>query len=164
MTRETTQAVKGRFSINVVENNNSEILLLKRSVSSKYGPGLWGFPAGHFEEKETPEECARRELFEEIGGAISVELLNQLEPVRDNHFDGVYEFHLFHLRWHGGEISLNQEHTDYVWVSRHDYKNYPVMKGVDLDLFYLKIWPKEYLNQDAGFPAYLNSVNLSHAC
>ncbi len=135
-----------RFSVNVVENGDSEILLLKRSTASRYGPGLWGFPAGHVEDGESPQECARRELFEEIGAGISVETVKQLAPVRDEISGKIHEFYLFHLRWLGGEITLNHEHTGYAWVSRHDYKNYPVMRGVGLDLLYLDIWPKEYLN------------------
>ena len=70
--------VAERFSVNVVENGNSEILLLKRSTASRYGPGLWGFPAGHVEDGESPQECARRELFEEIGTDISVETVKQI--------------------------------------------------------------------------------------
>ena len=148
MKQGTTPPVTGRFSVNVVENDHSEILLLKRSLSSKYGPGLWGFPAGHIEEDESPEECAERELFEEIGADISVQLVRQLNPVRDKFSGHVYEFYLFHLRWVGGEIRLNHEHTDYAWVNRHDYKHYPVMRGVDLDLLYLDIWPREYLSTE----------------
>ena len=137
----------GRFSVNVVMNGNSEILLLKRSTASRYGPGLWGFPAGHIEAGESPQECAQRELFEEIGTDISVEPVQQLDPVRDEISGSIYEFYLFHLRWLGGEIRLNDEHTDYAWVNRHDYKNYPVMRGVDLDLLYLDIWPEQYLKR-----------------
>ena len=148
MKQGTNPPVTGRFSVNVLENDQSEILLLKRSVSSQYGPGLWGFPAGHIEEGESPEECAERELFEEIGADISVELARQLEPVRDEISGRVYEFYLFHLRWLGGEIRLNHEHTDYAWVNRHEYKHYPVMRGVDLDLHYLEIWPGEYLGAE----------------
>ena len=148
MKQGTTPPVTGRFSVNVLENKDSEILLLKRSASSKYGPGLWGFPAGHIEKDESPEECAERELFEEIGADISVELARQLDPVRDEFSGNIYEFYLFHLHWLSGRISLNHEHTDYAWVSRYDYKNYPVMRGVDLDLLYLDIWPKEYLNTE----------------
>ena len=146
MKQNSPQPVSRRFSVNVVENGNSEILLLKRSTASRYGPGLWGFPAGRVEDGESPQECARRELFEEIGSAISVEPVKQLDPVRDEISGRIFEFYLFHLRWLGGEITLNHEHTDYAWVSRHDYKNYPVMRGVGLDLLYLDVWPKEYLN------------------
>ena len=148
MKQGTNPPVTGRFSVNVLENDQSEVLLLKRSVSSQYGPGLWGFPAGHIEEGESPEECAERELFEEIGTDISVELARQLDPVRDEISGRIYEFYLFHLRWLGGEIRLNHEHTDYAWVNRHDYKHYPVMRGVDLDLLYLEIWPGEYLSAE----------------
>ena len=147
MKQNSPQPVSGRFSVNVVENAESEVLLLKRSTASSYGPGLWGFPAGHVEDGESPQECARRELFEEIGTAISVEPVKQIDPVRDEISGRIYEFYLFHLRWLSGEITLNHEHTDYAWVSRHDYKNYPVMRGVGLDLQYLGIWPKEYLSE-----------------
>ena len=148
MKQDTASPVAGRFSVNVVENEDSEILLLKRSTASKYGPGLWGFPAGHLEEGESPEQCASRELSEEIGENISVELIRHLAPVRDEIIGNIYEFYLFHLRWMGGEIRLNHEHTDYAWVNRHDYKHYPVMRGVDLDLLYLDIWPREYLGTE----------------
>ena len=148
MKQDTASPVAGRFSVNVVENEDSEILLLKRSTASKYGPGLWGFPAGHLEEGESPEQCASRELSEEIGENISVELIRHLAPVRDEITGKIYEFYLFHLRWMGGEIRLNHEHTDYAWVNRHVYKHYPVMRGVDLDLLYLDIWPREYLSTE----------------
>ena len=79
---------------------------------------------------------------------ISVEpVIKQLDPVRDEISGRIYEFYLFHLRWLGGEIRLNDEHTGYAWVNRHDYKNYPVMRGVDIDLLYLDIWPEGIHNR-----------------
>ena len=148
MKQRSTPPLAGRFSVNVVENGDSEVLLLKRSTASRYGPGLWGFPAGHIEEGELPEQCASRELSEEIGADNSVEVIRRLEPVRDRISGRIYEFYLFHLRWLGGDIRLNHEHTDYAWVNRHDYKHYAVMRGVDLDLLYLDIWPGEYLTAE----------------
>ena len=144
--------IAGRFSVNVVVNAESEVLLLKRSTASKYGPGLWGFPAGHVEDSESPQECASRELIEETGPDIFVEVIRQHEPVRDEISGRIFEFYLFHLLWLGGEIRLNHEHTDYAWVNRHDYKNYPVMRGVDLDLLYLDIWPKEDILSNIHLP------------
>ena len=134
--------VAGRFAVNVVENGAGEILLLKRSAASRYGPGLWGFPAGHIEAGESPQECAARELVEEVGADISVQAVKRHGPVRDEIDGKVYEFYLFHLRWLGGGIRLNHEHTDYAWVSRDEYRRYPVMRGVDLDLRYLDVWPE----------------------
>ena len=56
--------------------------------------------------------------------------------------------HLFHYRWLGGEVRLNDEHTDYAWVRKEDFRNYDAMNGVDEDILYLKIWPREYLRAD----------------
>lgn len=141
-------AIKNRFSINVIENNQNEILLLKRATETTLGPGLWGFPAGHIEEDESPADCAIRELREEIGTHHTVELINQIGPVNDTFYGGVYRIYLYHYLWLEGEILLNQEHTDYAWVSKEEYGNYDVMDGIDEDLLYFNIWPKKYLNQD----------------
>ena len=152
MKQNSPQPVTRRFSINVAENADNEVLLLRRSTASRYGPGLWGFPAGQLEDGESPQDCASRELIEEIGPDISVEVIRQHEPVRDEISGKIYEFYLFHLLWLGGKIRLNPEHTDYAWVDRHDYKNYPVMRGVDLDLLYLDIWPKEDILSNIHLP------------
>lgn len=141
----TINTPAARFSINVLENDRNEILLLKRSTALRLGPGLWGFPAGHMETNETPEDCARRELREEIGDQFQADLVQVVGPIRDTHYGGIYEIHLFHYRWRGGEIRLNDEHTDYAWVSKDSFGNYAVMDGIDEDILYLQIWPRKYL-------------------
>lgn len=46
----------------IIENENGEILLGKRTDNHK-----WGYAGGSIELNETVEECAQRELFEETG-------------------------------------------------------------------------------------------------
>lgn len=140
-------AIKDRFSINVLENNRNEILLLKRNDKTDFGPGMWGFSSGHIEKDESPEDCSIRELEEEIGSNYSIDLVNQIGPIRDTFYGGVFQIYLYHYRWHDGEIQLNHEHTDYVWIDKEQFKNYDVMDGIDEDLLYLKIWPRKYLNE-----------------
>jgi 8-oxo-dGTP diphosphatase len=140
--------IKARFSVNILENSDSELLLLKRSNMTKLGPGLWGFPADHIESGETPEDCALRELEEEIGTDTRFEQLSMLGPIRDSYYGGVYEIYLFHRHWLDGTIKLNHEHSAFAWVSRHDYKNYQVMDGIDEDIRYFQIWPTRFLNQN----------------
>ena len=140
--------IKARFSINVLENDNQEILLLKRRPDAQLGPGLWGFPAGHIENGESAEECALRELREEIGKYFTIETVNRLGPLRDPFYGGIYEIHLFHHHWTKGTIRLNHEHTGYAWVCKENFKHYAVMDGIDEDLLYLNIWPREYLNEN----------------
>lgn len=137
---------RARFAINVLENSNNEILLLKRSPRARLGPGLWGFPAGHIEDDESPEDCAWRELNEEIGQDFKSETIARLGPMRDTFYGGIYEIHLFHRRWIDGSIHLNHEHTDYAWIGKESFRDYEVMDGIDEDIFYLGIWPVEYLN------------------
>ena len=140
--------IKARFSINVLENKRNEILLLKRARTAELGPGLWGFPAGHINEIETPAHCARRELTEEIGPDYDLELLQHMGPISDTFYGGIYQIYLFHYRWNGGNILLNHEHTDYAWVCAEDYKDFDVMEGLDEDIAYLDIWPKKYLDKN----------------
>ena len=137
-----------RFAINIVENGRNELLLLKRAPQAQLGPGLWGFPAGHIEPGETPMQCSLREIKEELGTEGSLELVNSLGPVRDSFYGGGYRIYLFHYRWHAGKIRLNEEHTEYAWVSREHYRHYHVMDGIDEDIDYFKIWPRSYLNPD----------------
>lgn len=139
---------RARFSINILENECNEILLLKRGHRTSLGPGKWGFPAGHIENDETPEECSHRELTEEIGAQVKVQLLRRIGPVRDSFYGGVYEIYLYHYRWQGGDIHLNHEHTEFAWVSKEDFRDYAVMDGIDEDIQYFGIWPRSYLNPE----------------
>lgn len=140
--------IQARFSINLVENSSRELLLLKRHKKAGLGPGLWGFPAGHIKKNETPEFCSIRELNEEIGCEHKAELMRKLGPMRDTFYGGIYEVYLFHYHWRSGIINLNYEHTHYAWVSAENYKNYPVMKGLDEDIAWLDIWPRKFLNSE----------------
>jgi len=48
----------------IVQNN--KIFIARRNAQQTL-PLKWEFPGGKIEEKETPEECLRRELHEELG-------------------------------------------------------------------------------------------------
>ena len=140
------KTIKARFSINIIEDRRNQILFLKRGPHTNLGPGLWGFPAGHIEPNETPENCSLRELVEEIGDEIDVQLLRCIGPVRDSFYGGIYEIYLYHYRWLDGNIHLNHEHTEYAWVSKETFRSYSVMDGIDEDIHYFRIWPRKYLN------------------
>ena len=49
-----------------VIEKDGKILIAKRKQSQKLG-GKWEFPGGKLEPGETPEECLKRELQEELG-------------------------------------------------------------------------------------------------
>lgn len=56
---------KPKVGLGVIIQKENRVLLLKRKGS--HGAGDWSFPGGHLEYRETFEECAIRELEEEIG-------------------------------------------------------------------------------------------------
>lgn len=148
MTRTPDKNPEARFSINVVENEVGELLMLKRSPDARLAPGRWGFPAGHIEEGESPEDCAVRELEEEIGSDFKMQPIRAFGPVRDTQYGGKFEIYLYHYRWQGGRITLNHEHTDHAWVGKEQFCNYDPMPGTDEDIVYLDIWPREYLRDE----------------
>ncbi|MGH8245151.1 MAG: NUDIX hydrolase, partial [Gammaproteobacteria bacterium] len=129
MTAPSPAPPAARFSIGVLENVQGEVLLLKRSPGRRLAPGRWGFPAGHIEPGETPEDCVTRELIEEIGREFSAKLIKNVGPVRDSLYGGKYEVHLFHYRWESGVVRLNHEHTDYAWVSPEAFRKFDPMDG-----------------------------------
>jgi 8-oxo-dGTP pyrophosphatase MutT (NUDIX family) len=137
-----------RFAIAVIVDQDGQVLLLKRDNRSRLGAGLWGFVGGHIRPGETPQAAMQRELLEELGDKHELELQESMGPVRDRHYGGRFEVHLFHYRWLSGDIRLNHEHSTYVWVNRDDWGNYAVMDGIDDDLAYFDIWPRHFLHAD----------------
>lgn len=93
-----------------------QTLLLLQCGPRKIEFGLWGVPAGKIEPDETPEQAARRELFEETG--IQTEL--PLQPFRTLYIrkpETDYTFHLFKLNLPAKPpIKLSDEHLDYQWA------------------------------------------------
>ncbi|MBI1732448.1 MAG: NUDIX domain-containing protein, partial [Gammaproteobacteria bacterium] len=94
------------------------------------------------------QQCAARELREEIGLDHCVSLVRVLGPIRDTLYGGIYEIHLFHQRWLGGKVALNHEHTEFAWVGKERVRDYDVMDGIDEDILYLGIWPREFLREE----------------
>lgn len=90
------------------------VLLLKRAESAQDAPGTWGFPGGHIEPGETPEQAARREFQEECGLLCDV----PLQPLYVSS-DG---FECFGAATRAFAPKLNDEHTAARWC---DFDNLP---------------------------------------
>jgi mutator protein MutT len=67
----------------IIENENGEIFIQKRSESRKSYPNVWEIPGGLLEKNESDVECIRRELKEEL----SLELTAVNHKIFEGNFD-----------------------------------------------------------------------------
>jgi 8-oxo-dGTP diphosphatase len=56
-----------KVSVVTIIRNNNEVLFGLRNGDGAAGCGMWGFTGGHLEGGESFEQCAIREVAEEIG-------------------------------------------------------------------------------------------------
>lgn len=83
--------------------------------------GRWEFPGGKVEEGETPEECLRRELNEELGIEARIDefFLSTVHA-----YDHVtIDLLTYRAKILSGEISLN-DHTELRWVAIKDLQDF----------------------------------------
>lgn len=100
--------------------NKGKILIARRPPKDKLA-GKWEFPGGKIELGETPEECLRREIKEEL----NIEIL-----VRDFFADSTYKYpnRTIHLQaywcnWISGKIELHS-HDLIEWVDIANLKQF----------------------------------------
>jgi mutator protein MutT len=75
---------------------DGKLLITQRHPDSHQG-GLWEFPGGKREPRETFEDCLARELREELG--IDVQVLELVESLTHNYPDKSVHLRFFRCRW-----------------------------------------------------------------
>ena len=121
--------------------NNSKILLLKRSDRVKSMKGLWAGVSGIIENNEIPINRAKIEIWEETGiNEEGIELLKANERIKieaaqyKNHMWNIFPF-LFRTK--NPEIKLNWENSDFKWIEPNEIKNYETVPELEKILFSL---------------------------
>lgn len=80
-------------------------------------PGKWEFPGGKMEPHESPEECLKREIKEEL--SLEIEIVESLRPVLHHYSDKSIRLIPFAARWKAGQIHL-AEHSQLDWIEKKD--------------------------------------------
>lgn len=140
-----------------VVRRNGRVLITRRKPEGLLG-GLWEFPGGKIHEGETAETACRREIKEEVGLNIVVDV--HLTQVRHayTHFKIVLEVFLCdHV---DGNVRLNGP-VDHRWIKIEDIDQYPVPKANLKFISKLKAVSRlaayEPINRITGQPANQNN-------
>ena len=95
---------------------NGDLILLLR-----YPQGHWGFPKGHVEENDMSHQATAIRELEEETGITDVEIIgNWFTSTKYTYMKKKVstqkEVHWFPARTNSMDVSLSEEHTDYIWI------------------------------------------------
>jgi 8-oxo-dGTP diphosphatase len=78
-------------------DNGAQVLMGKRKGS--HGQGEWSFPGGHLDYQEAFEDCALRELAEEVGPEFEVEDLRVMSVINLTEYDPKHYIDIGMMCW-----------------------------------------------------------------
>jgi len=104
---------------------NDKYLIGRRGPNEK-SPGLWEFPGGKIEEGETPIECIKRELKEELN--INAEIGDLVTKYNYDYPNVSYLLYFFKVKSYIGEFKIIV-HDKLEWVSLNDFHKYDFLQG-----------------------------------
>lgn len=111
-----------------IEKDDSYLMMHRVKKKNDMNQDKWVGVGGKLEEGETPHECARREIFEEVG--IEVTKLNYRGLVTFvSDIYGTEYMHLFTSDSYIGEIKDNCDEGNLEWVKKSEVRNLPIWEG-----------------------------------
>lgn len=100
-----------RVSCAIIEHNGQVLAAQRSGIMSL--PLKWEFPGGKIDPGESPQECLRRELIEEMG--IGIRVGKGLPPSTHHYPTFTVTLHPFICAIESGEIVLH-EHAAIAWL------------------------------------------------
>lgn len=96
--------------------SEGKVLATRRSQTMDL-PGKWELPGGKVEEGESPEECLKREIQEEL--SIEIEIFEKLSPADFTYPGKTIRLIPMAAYWTGGQLHL-AEHDQMIWLEKKD--------------------------------------------
>ncbi|MDL1973095.1 MAG: 8-oxo-dGTP diphosphatase MutT [Deltaproteobacteria bacterium] len=100
--------------------NDGKILIAKRKSDDRL-KGRWELPGGKIRGGETPEQCLKREIKEELGIDIEVGRFFTSSKFTYPHIS--IELLVYFAKWKGGDIRV-LAHDEVRWVYPHELLDY----------------------------------------
>jgi mutator protein MutT len=99
---------------------NGRVLIARRRPEASQA-GLWEFPGGKIQAGESPEECLKREIEEELG--LRVEVAEFFGESIQAYGDKTIRLLAYRVRSASGQPRAN-EHAELAWVKMADLGRY----------------------------------------
>lgn len=118
-----------------IEKDNKYLMIHRVKKVEDINKDKWVGVGGKFEEKETPFDCVRREIFEETGLTAGKLNYRGLVTFVSNEFGTEY-MHLFHTNEFSGELTRDCNEGNLEWVDKNEITKIPLWEGdkIFLDL------------------------------
>ncbi|MEM5777003.1 MAG: NUDIX hydrolase [Candidatus Aenigmatarchaeota archaeon] len=140
-----------KIGVLAIVNRGKKFLFVKRSYKNRFEPSKWGFVGEAVEYKEDLIDALKRGLKEEVNlNLTSAKLINAYSF----HFISQYndkERHAIVLAYFckaKGEIKLNRELEDFVWLELKDAKKIDLINTNRIIIKDLEKWLKCQKKQD----------------
>lgn len=108
----------------IILDKKNRFLLIRRTNTDYYAPGLWEFPGGKLDEGQDLSNALEREVLEETGLLILPTTriaYTESQIVPRGKYKGLPYVALIGIgKLIGGKIKLSEEHTDYRWVTKRE--------------------------------------------
>jgi len=132
-----------RIAPTAIIHKGGKFLILQRAPHKKMFPRRWTVPGGGLSmddyintPKSTPdawyysiENCLKREIKEESG--LEVDKLKYLVDLTFVRSDNIPVVTLsYYCGWKSGDVKLDEDSTDYRWVSAKEAENYDLIEGI----------------------------------
>lgn len=126
----------------LVFNKKKEVLLQKRSILKDKCPGLWdSSAAGHLDAGESYDDCAPRELKEELGVDAEVQHIAQLKPCENTGWEHIG---LYVSRYDGALRFPCSEIEHAMWFEMDELNDWIQKRPVDFAPGFIECWAVFY--------------------
>ncbi len=117
-----------------VINKKGELLLIKRSMNERVGPGMWEIPGGKLDEGQDISHALEREVFEETNLLVTPLLRTgyfESEIISSGPYKGMPYIVIVGIsKVVAGEVKISEEHDDFHWVKFKDFNKYELRPEV----------------------------------
>lgn len=117
-----------------IVKHNKVLMLYRNKKENDLNEGKWVGVGGKFKEGETPDECLRREVYEETGLTLTDYHLHGVITFVSDTWDNEYMF-LYSASGFTGELNRNCPEGTLQWIPKEEVLSLPMWEG---DHYFLK--------------------------